>query len=52
MSRPLHVLVVDDAGDHAELVREMVRFAGAWPDAVVDKAESYAAALYALSRTS
>ena len=52
MSAPLHVLVVDDAGDHAELVREMVRFAGLWPDAVVDKAESYAAALDALGRTS
>ncbi len=52
MSAPLHVLVVDDAGDHAELVREMVRFAGLWPDAAVDKAESYAAALDALGRTS
>ncbi|MGE3705231.1 MAG: response regulator [Vicinamibacterales bacterium] len=49
MAGPLRVLIVDDAGDHAEMVREMVRFAGAWPDAEVDKAGSYAAALEALS---
>ena len=51
MPGPLRVLVVDDAGDHAELVREMVRFVGAWPDAEVSKAESYATALEAFDRT-
>src|SRR5262245_35491659 len=51
MPGPLRVLVVDDAGDHAELVREMVRFVDAWPDAEVSKAESYATALEAFERT-
>jgi len=51
MPAPLRVLVVDDAGDHAELVREMVRLVDAWPDAEVTKAESYATALEAFDRT-
>ena len=52
MSTPLRVLVVDDSGEHAELVREMVRVAGSWPDAVVEQAGSYAAALETVSRQS
>ncbi|MGE3508659.1 MAG: response regulator [Vicinamibacterales bacterium] len=50
MSAGLRVLVVDDAGEHAELVRQMIRFAGAWPDAMVDTARSYADALEAIAR--
>lgn len=50
MTSPLRALVVDDAGEHAELVRHLVRSAGAWPDAVIDDAQSYAAALDAFSR--
>ena len=51
MSHSLRVLVVDDAGDHAELVRDMIRFVGTWPDAVVDKVESYATALKTFERS-
>ncbi len=50
MTRPLRVLVVDDSGEHAALVGEMVHSAGSWPDATVDQAGSYAAALEALDR--
>jgi DNA-binding NtrC family response regulator len=50
MAAPLRVLVVDDAGEHAELVRHMVSFAGLWPDAAIDIASSYATALEAFAR--
>ena len=50
MPPSLRVLVVDDAGDHADLVRDMVAATGSWPGAVVDKAASFAAALDAFDR--
>jgi two-component system cell cycle sensor histidine kinase/response regulator CckA len=48
---PLRVLVVDDALEHAELVRDMVRFSEGWPDAAIDVAGSYEEALRAMEAT-
>lgn len=50
MTLPIRVLVVDDAGEHAEFVRQLVQSAGGWPGAIVDDAQSYAAALDAFAR--
>jgi len=48
MAEPLRLLIVDDAPEHARMVEEFVRAGGAWPDARIRIAVSYAEALGAL----
>ena len=48
MPEPMHLLVVDDAIGHAQLVVELLRSGEAWPDANMTIAVSYDEAVAAL----
>ena len=47
---PIHLLVVDDVRDHAEMVAEFIHLTDLWPDASIELADSYEEALAAFGR--
>jgi PAS domain S-box-containing protein len=50
MADPIRILVVDDAPEHAEMVKNFIHVSGPWSDAAIDTASSYDGALAKLRR--
>jgi len=50
MPDSIRILVVDDAPEHAEMVKNFIHVSGAWSDAAIDTASSYDGALAKLRR--
>ena len=49
MAEPLHLLIVDDAPEHARMVEAIIRSGEAWPDARIRIAVTYDQAIEALA---
>jgi two-component system, cell cycle sensor histidine kinase and response regulator CckA len=45
MADPIHILIVDDAPEHAEMVKQFIHMSGPWSDATIDTSSTYDGAL-------